>query len=422
MTFPRSFLVLKLVLLGVFLAAHFLPFARTRSLKIYPSVLLFYCSVAMAGILWSVIGMLGGSELAGVLDSLRLYVAWSGAFLVIVTLLRANGGLIAFHRAAVISAFLIALINIAGLADYYLETGYLTEAIRDELSLRVGIHEGYVQITSHNIGSLFFLVPYLIASQVRRDMQHSMLFPERLALFLCLLVVALSGRRALWITVCVSPLIALMLAATTGSVWDLNTQRMRRIFYAAGLAGIVLGWFLLSTQLADGLGFLTHLNEAFSSEDERSIQLGYLWDAFMDAPALGSGFGAGAGYIRSEERPWLYELTYFQLLFNCGLIGAGYFLSILGIYFKAAAAVTRARTNVSGHAFCLLVGFFSFLVGTYSNPYLGSFDFLLYIAVLPLVASYSAGQIAGGPEPAARAVATTKARMSHSRLWPGTAS
>jgi hypothetical protein len=41
--------------------------------------------------------------------------------------------------------------------------------------------------------------------------------------------------------------------------------------------------------------------------------------------------------------------------------------------------------------FALLVGLLSFMVGVYSNPYLGSFDFLVYLGILPYLSTFRHG-------------------------------
>src|SRR3954464_7750643 len=80
--------------------------------------------------------------------------------------------------------------------------------------------------------------------------------------------------------------------------------------------------FAMKAQPGDtGIAVLDHVSAAFSSEDERTIQRGYLISSFMDQPVLGSGFGANAGYTRNPALPWLYELSYFQMMFNFGLVG-----------------------------------------------------------------------------------------------------
>jgi O-antigen ligase len=124
--------------------------------------------------------------------------------------------------------------------------------------------------------------------------------------------------------------------------------------------------------------FLEYLRAAFSEEDERSIQAVYLIEAFKEHPLLGSGFGGYAGYTRSAEMPWLYELTYYQILFNLGLAGAAMLLAGLA-YFSHLALNTLRRADSSLPVSCgILVGFFTILIGSYSNPYMQFFDSMVF--------------------------------------------
>ena len=39
---------------------------------------------------------------------------------------------------------------------------FFSLSFREQNLIRVGIHDGYLQLTSHNVGSLFFLLGYLL--------------------------------------------------------------------------------------------------------------------------------------------------------------------------------------------------------------------------------------------------------------------
>src|ERR1044071_4629806 len=112
MSFPRSFVLGKLVCLGFFLFVHLLDVRWIRGLRIYPRILAFYCFVAIGGLAWSLIGLTGAGNLVGVIDGLRLYVGWSAAFVIILTLLRNEDGLRALHHAIVFAGLLIATVNL----------------------------------------------------------------------------------------------------------------------------------------------------------------------------------------------------------------------------------------------------------------------------------------------------------------------
>jgi hypothetical protein len=205
------------------------------------------------------------------------------------------------------------------------------------------------------------------------------------------MLVVVSGRRALWLVVALTPMTILLLA-TVSKRLSVLPRRARRLLsaYCIGTALIIAIASTLPSSVTE-LGYMRYLRAAFSAQDERSIQKGYLLRGFADAPLIGSGFGAYAGYVRNEERPWTYELTYHQLLFNVGIVGA---LMIGGLFIVYFVIVIRQFQQVpSGTAipFGLLVGFCSLFLGAYSNPYLKSFDFLFFAGLLPYLSSFGPG-------------------------------
>jgi len=139
------------------------------------------------------------------------------------------------------------------------------------------------------------------------------------------------------------------------------------------------------------IGYVSHLREAFSAEDERTIQKPYLIDAFMESPIIGSGFGAHAGYLRSERRPWTYELTYHQLLLNLGIVGLVALGGLVSLYFVFVTRLLTQFKDGSAIPFALLIGIWSLLIGVYSNPYFGSFDFLFFFGLLPYLSTFRLG-------------------------------
>ncbi len=401
MTLPRSFIVVKLVCLGFFVLVHIADSRWNSHFRIHWRILIFYFCVAIGGLAWSLVGLAGTGDPLGVYDSLRLYVAWSMAYFLILTLLRNDDGLGYLHSAIVISGLLIAAINLFGMYDQYAELGVFSESVRKDLMLAIGFHEGYVHITSHNIGSLLFITPYLLAIQFCRNTARLNGKLTKLSLLMCLVVSALSGRRALWLCVLLTPLIVGVMAMTSTTIRAIKPGAQKLIAVMA--CGLVFASIVLLVTTAQpgesGIAVIDHLSAAFSAEDERSIQKGYLVAAFQDQPLLGSGFGAYGGYLRSEEMPWLYELTYFQLLFNCGVAGLLYWGLLAGTYLFLSCRVIREHRDHNGQPLCLIVGLCTMLIGAYSNPYLASFDFLVFVAILPYVASLratSAGVTARG--------------------------
>jgi hypothetical protein len=391
-TFVQSYLALKIALLTVFLVVWTIRLYSTHHVVIHRGLLTFYLWTSLAGIIWAIVGLLRpGTYVVGITDSVRLYVIWSAAYLILFTLLRSEPSLRLVHFALVVAGIVIAIINLAGVADQLAGTGAIPEAVRQELELYVGIHDGYIQITSNNIGALFVIIPYLLTLQFRADAAPINTVFTKIALGLTVFVAAISGRRGLWLVVAMTPCLILAWATATSSLGNLRQAWRRTLYIYTGGAALLAGTASVLPASVRQIGYVSHLESAFSSQDERSIQRQYLLDAFAESPAVGSGFGAYAGYLRNEERPWTYELTYHQLLFNVGLVG---FVMIGGLFCSYLMRVTVliARfDNTSCIPFALLLAISGLLVGSYGNPYLKSFDYLFFVGLLPYLSTFRSG-------------------------------
>lgn len=388
LTFPRSFLFLKLTALAAYLILSATLIASTpKAFTFKPHILLFYLPVSIIGTAWSILGLVNGAPLEAIIDALRLYVIWSFAYIVLIHLLIFSGDLLVLHRSIVAATFAIAATNISGTIDSFFQLNLISEYFRDALNLRVGFHSGYIQITSHNIGMLFFITPYLLFNFIfQRDSQLNNA-TTTFALVAALLTCVISGRRALWLALTIQPLLFFCISLASGlRPQKSRTFKVLSIFFATA---IVLATALtLNTPRSPSTlnETLTHIQNAFSNEDERSLQAPYLLDSFLRSPVLGNGFGTYAGYARNEEKPWLYELTYHQLAMNLGLMGLLALFLTVGLYLHLAIRNIRSKNNHSTLMSGLLIGVISFFIAAYSNPYFGSFDFLLIVAIIPLLA------------------------------------
>jgi hypothetical protein len=395
-TLVRSYLAIKLVFLALFLLAFMVSLALRRTrIIVYRRLVWFYLWIGLAGVVWAIVGLLHPANyVQGVFDSLKLYVVWSAAFVVLYTLLRAGLTLQPMHTAMVTAGILIPVINLVGLYDQLTGGGLISEGIRQELEMGIGFGDGYIQFSSVNISAMFFIAPYLLSLQFRADAGKSNSLLTKLALVLSLVLVVVSGRRALWIVVALTPCTILLLSILTGSS-GLIKAGGRRVLLACAVAGVVgLGTLLIIPEGAlDGeyTGSINRLKQAFSSDDERTIQKPYLLNAFMKSPVLGSGFGGYAGYIRSDERPWSYELTYYQMLFNLGTVGVTVLGTLFGVYIAAVVRLFRQFKDGSAIPFGLLIAFFSLLLGVYSNPYFSGFDSLFFVGLLPYLSTFQHG-------------------------------
>lgn len=390
-TFPRSFTEVKFVLLVFFFLFNSATVCASSKIIVKKRLFKFYFFLGLAGCLWSIIGVINEGYIEGIVDSFRLYVIWSIVFIVIFDFLRINGDIRIIHKAIAVSGVMIAIVNFVGLYDQAAGIGIISESLRKELDLFIGFREGYVQITSHNIGSLFIVIPYLLTLELRSDAREYSSTLTRISLALCVAVAVLSGRRALWLSILMVPAIIIFYSYFTSS-FRLIKRNVRKllVLYFVGCIVASSAPFLMSINAVD-IKVLQHISSAFSSEDERMIQKGFLFDAFTKHPVVGAGFGAYGGYTRSLDRPWIYELTYHQMLFNFGLLGVLYHLLLFALFFYYVTRIIRRKTEGSAIPFAMMVSLVTLLIGAYSNPYLGSFDFLIYIGLLPYLATFSNG-------------------------------
>jgi hypothetical protein len=392
-TLVRSYLAVKLFFLTLFLFVFLVNvYLRRTRIVVYRRLVWFYLWIGVAGAVWAFIGLLHhGNYTQGVFDAFRLYVVWSAAFLVLYTLLRAGPSLQIMHTAMVIAGILIPVINFVGLYDQFSGLGLISDSIRKELEMEIGIWDSYIQLSSVNISAMFVVAPYLLSLQFRADAGKSNSILTKLALVLSLILVAASGRRALWIVVALTPCAILLLSSLTGSYSLIKAGGKRLLLACAAAAVVGLSTLLILPESVLDVGSISRLKQAFSSDDERMIQQPYLIHAFMESPVLGSGFGGYAGYQRNELQPWTYELTYHKLLFNMGIVGTAFLLTLFCLYLSLVIRLLRRFKDGSAIPFGLLVAFGSLLAGAYSNPYFSGFDSLFFAGLLPFLSTFRHG-------------------------------
>lgn len=385
MVFPRSYILFKIPVLFFFIFSSFFLIFKNKKIFLNLKIYIFYMSLILFGVIWSLIGFFNGGSLIGITDNFRLWVIWSVFYFIIVILLIQRDTLILIHKSILISSFFIFNLNLFGILNFYYNWNIFSENFVDELDLKVGFHDGYVQLTTQNIGSLFFIIPYLLSLQFRKEVFKLNNKYTKISLLLSLTIAVFSGRRALWLCIFLTPILILIY-----SLLQKNFNQIKKYYRKFIFVQLFFGSFILfgifQTDVFD-TPTITHLKNAFSAEDERSIQKSYLLDGFENYTIFGSGFGVVADYVRNDKEPWLYELTYHQILFNFGIVGSFLILILILIYIILIIENINFYNDNSIIPFSILIGITSFAVGAYSNPYFGSFDFLIYISMLPYLAS-----------------------------------
>lgn len=123
--------------------------------------------------------------------------------------------------------------------------------------------------------------------------------------------------------------------------------------------------------------------EAFqNSEEIRSEQALFLLD---NSSLFGSGLAVvpngSLPYLRSDMTPWVFELTYLQLIYNLGWLFFGFVALLLAhFYYK------NIKKGDHFLSLSFLQGAFSILVVAWTNPYISNFEtiiLLFLVLILP---------------------------------------
>lgn len=354
---------------------------KTRNVIGFFSVYIFLNAVA------AINGYLQGNDIIAVLDGVRLGVLFPPIIGLLWLAMFSFEYEKYFHRVVIAAGVAISFLVIGTVVGGFIGVNFFSEEFTKDNLLIVGIHEGYTQVIAHNIGSLFFVVGYILYFLVSSEGWVGRKKLLILVASVILIAVLMSGRRALVFLTILSPLLLLL-------NWYLfvdNRSTMKNIFVIAVFFTAVFtaftGYFFVNNYF-DFDAFIDRGAGVLSDDGgARVSQAGLLFNAFTQQPILGSGFGGTIDLIRSEERPWIFELTYLQLLFNFGAIG---FIGMVYIFSTQYRKIHRKAKNkfaFSSVEKSMACGFTFLLIGAISNPYFGSFDFLLTIGVLPFLAS-----------------------------------
>jgi hypothetical protein len=283
------------------------------------------------------------------------------------------------------------LINIVTLFDRIGGVGIVPGRLQEELAITIGVGHGYMQFSSSNIISMFVIAPYLLCLQFRADADGPNSLLTKVSLIMSLVFVALSGRRTLWLAVVLTPCMILFLSSVTGNVRLMKAGVRRMLFVCVTLTVLGLGSLIVTSGSGEEAAAIKGIQQALSSEDERTYQAPYLIDGYLQSPVFGAGFGANAGIVRSEESPWMYELTYHQLLFNIGSFGVAVLGTLMSLYLAKVILLLRQFKDQSAVPFALVIALLCLLLGAYSNPYLAGFDSIFFVGMLPYLSTFRCG-------------------------------
>jgi hypothetical protein len=383
---PQSFLTLKLPFLGAVLLFGVWGEGIKDRWKIRSGAFLpYYLIFCLLTVIWCIVGLVRGNSEIAILETIRVYVIYMGMYCALAIYVSNMDYQAHIDRIVIAGAIGIGAVALYTLVDHIFHLGWLPQSVKDDMYLQVGLHDGYVQMNNVNIGMLTFIVPYLLSRILlgdRRDQTMRLL----LGLVVAVTSAILASRRVVLVLLLITPLLAFAVSVLADQATRKQQRRFFHFYFLPLLTAIVGAWllFYLGSDFLDG--FTDRLLSAFSTDPDapRPLQHAALMAGFSDNYLWGSGFGGVTPVIRSDERPWTFELTYSRLLFNMGLLGFGMLMLFFATYLFLAVRRIRHIGHASIHA-SMLVGLLSVLIASASNPYLTSFDFLFPLSIIPII-------------------------------------
>lgn len=357
---------------------------RDQAFDLHPQVTKWALILSLTCAFFIVLGLI--NDAPGAMDIRSLYFLAPMLFAALISII-SKEGLRMIMSTLVTAAVAIGLYGSMFIAN---AKGWWPDAFYWKLDQgqAIGFYDGYVEYNLYSISTMVALVPMLAVALIEWGNRSCPL--ARIWLWVgfsaCLGLAILSGRRALWIVLMMTPLIYITLLMFLPK----ERRNLRQRLPVAGrlFAISTVVFLLLSTSFeldAERMfayliaGVPTSQTLDASAPPDASASLRYqqalaLWHGWQARPWLGHGHGAVAAVIRNEERPWQYELSYLALLFHTGILGILlYAACIVWIYWQGLRVI-RCSDSHGPWMLAALTGTSAVLIAHATNPYLYTFD------------------------------------------------
>lgn len=392
---PFECYAIKITIIILLVIYRFFLIVKSGTIGISHSVFLWFLSLLFFGLffsLWSLIHPF--SNTASVLRVLPVYIVWPLVYLLLLPYLKNESIFNLLVKTMVLASFFISIYLIFA---FFSLLGWMPISF-DFFTLAKPIlgrtESTEVQLFMPAVTSLLFLSPFLFTSLIL-GLHKKFKISRYVLLFgflLTAIAILLTGRRSLLFNLLLSPvLIFFILNFGRVKLKVKEKKYILRFGMIICVIGVLLGVYLNSSDLVDLSVFWDFFLSGFDlrsngSDDGSSIrgrQFSLLIKSWSDHPVLGSGLASQSQYIvRNTDAPWAYELSYMAWLFQTGIIGFTFYMSLLlWVFIKSIRIIKRSFEAV--YLIPVLVGFGSFLIGCASNPYLQAYDHM-WVLFLPV--------------------------------------
>jgi len=376
---PAAWQFIKIPIVIVSVALLILYYLREIRKELNILLIIWFAVLLSYGIIWSFIGELNSNP--GVSDLFRLNVIWVVLYALYVFYIDTTDKFKSLVKTMVWATIAISLYNIAialSAIDIIPNVNSFL-AVDDELTNTIGFYQNFITLQSNNIGSLVFLAPFVLALYVTNSSYFFGLSKRILAVsvLLAIITVLISGRRALWLEMIVTPFLLFLFNLHNVDKSSIKPTRSIIKFYLVTFLLLIATGLLLTNYFGWDVNlFKDRFTNAFES-GVRQEQAAALFKGFIESPLIGSGFGIGVeDVVRSYERPWTYELTYMLMLYNTGILGSTLYIICCGIIYLCLIRFIKNGLHDNAITSSLLNAFTCFIIANSTNPYFGTYDYM----------------------------------------------
>lgn len=387
--FTRAFGFYRLPLVTICFILALVNILRDARYKIDLCDIVLIIIVPIGAVLWSILGLVHGNNEQAIYDTLRLFVVF---YIIYIVLTLYASKYITYRDVEFVFCIGSIFIFFFSIILFF-DASIIPSIVIDAMDARIGIHDGYIQITTHHIGMLALTVPYLICISIY-NVSHNVIL-VRFSVILGVIAIALSSRRAIYLVLLLLP--ALLLFVHTFSMVNIKhgITKIYRFTIVSTLFSISVLYICYEVFPLQFSSFSERIIEAVSQLDksennlsERAVQAKALLSGVANNPLFGCGFGSTTAVVRNEKA-WVFELSYHALLLNVGVFGFTIFIiSTLMLFARAMHYIKKIDIDDLSrfHGISLITSFISMYIISYSNPYISSsYDFLIANFILPFI-------------------------------------
>jgi hypothetical protein len=287
-----------------------------------------------------------------------------------------------FQRIAIFSMFFVSAFGFLLFIGIIYQIQILPENIVSGLNIINDSSSGSFRLNYVGLNSLYILFPISLSSYFSNNFKRYQKYLITFTIIFSLLVILLSGRRALIITTFLSPFLLLFYSYR----YKLIKFRLILIFTAIMLiifsAILSYFYFLQLEFIGININLIDRISDEFSNESTRVNQFPFLLNYFITHP-WGSGFGVilpnSENFIRDSTYQWNFELTYLQLLCNTGIFGLLFYIYLFISLFNKLRLSFTLNFKTSIISLSIMNGIQLFFIASFTNPYIASFESMIII-------------------------------------------